>query len=47
MGTKTNPIFNIEQLEIDLTTAKIRVVKMLWFALGFVSAIVLVIIATF
>jgi len=47
METKTNPIFNTYKLEVELKIAEIRVVKMLWFAIGFVTAIALVILATF
>jgi len=47
MESNKTPIFNLEGLRVELTIAKMRVVKMLWFAIGFVTAIVLVIIATF
>jgi len=47
MDINKKPIFNIDDLKVELRTAEIRVVKMLWFAVGFVAAIVLVIIATF
>lgn len=47
MEANRKPIFNIDELRVELRIAEIRVIKMVWFAVGFVTAIVLVIIATF
>jgi hypothetical protein len=47
MEINRKPIFNIDDLKVELKIAEIRVVKFIWFAVGFVTAIVLVIIATF
>lgn len=47
MTKKSKAFFNFEEYEDQLQKSDIRITRMIWFAAGFVTALVLIVIALF